>query len=61
MLTFTCNFLWKNVVSVLRAQPTTPAMELVPKFQKNLKQVWQGSGELTNHMEQLIDSGDLPP
>lgn len=61
MLIFRCNFLWKNVVSVLHAHPTTPAMEPVPKLQKNMKQVWQGSGELTKHMEQLMDSGELPP
>lgn len=27
----------------------------------NLKQAWQGSGELMKHKEQLMDSGDLPP
>lgn len=42
------------MVSVLHAHPTTPAMEPVPKFQKNLKQAWQGSGELMSHMEQLM-------
>lgn len=61
MLIFSCNFLWKNVVSVLHACPSTPALEPVPKFQKNLKQAWQGSGELMKHKEQLMDSGDLPP
>lgn len=49
------------MVSVLHAHPSTPALEPVPKFQKNLKQVCQGSGELTSHTEQLMGSGDVSP
>lgn len=50
----------KNVVSILRARPSTLALEPIPKFQKNLNQVWQGAGELMDHTEQPTDLGDLP-
>lgn len=48
------------MVSILCACPSTPALESVPEFQKNLNQVCWESGELTDHVEQLMDLGDLP-